>query len=358
MLFSTVCFSQIYDLIRTAEYNNSEYTTAKKKFEFCGMARNFNPLIDISKFQNSTIKKDTNPDSQKQIIRIHCFATINKNESPLIVIDGVPFEMANLKSLNPNDIETINILKDATASAIFSCRPSNYNGIILITTKQSKLQQFIIKDFLDGNPIPAATVSFISMDRKDTIMMAANDSGVVVTDQLNRSISYEVKVSAIGYKLLNQNFKPSYKKIPQELLLERAEKFCTEVILNSGHYHGCPKYYCTRKISECSMQVVNDTTYPIPNILVTDNSFVHQVFPNPAQRGTTITIKTETLAAEQVLVELTDLSGKLVLSQPQQINKGYSRITLQTDSRWAAGIYLLHVYAKGKLLASDKIIIQ
>jgi hypothetical protein len=210
---------------------------------------------------------------------------------------------------------------------------------------------------LDGNPVPAATVSFISTDKKDTVIMAANDSGVVVTDKLNSSVIYEVKISAIGYKLLNQYFKISYNKIPQELLLERAEKFCTEVILNSGHYHGCPRYYCTRKISECSMLVVSDTTLPIPTISVTDNSFVQQVFPNPAQRGATITVKTETSAAEQVLVKLSDLSGKLVLSLPQYINKGFSHITVQTDSRWAAGIYLLHVYAKGKLLASDKIII-
>ena len=57
------------------------------------------------------------------------------NNSPLVVIDGVPqAEASRMNDLNPNDIESVNILKDAGSAAIYGARSSN--GVILITTKQ------------------------------------------------------------------------------------------------------------------------------------------------------------------------------------------------------------------------------
>ena len=62
------------------------------------------------------------------------------NNSPLIVIDGVPVDQDNgpaLNSVNPSDIESFNVLKDASATAIYGSRATN--GVILITTKSGKM---------------------------------------------------------------------------------------------------------------------------------------------------------------------------------------------------------------------------
>ncbi|HKC36527.1 MAG TPA: SusC/RagA family TonB-linked outer membrane protein, partial [Chitinophagaceae bacterium] len=74
-------------------------------------------------------------------IRIRQGASLNASNDPLIVIDGIPLEggdisgVANpLSLINPNDIESMNILKDASATAIFGNRASN--GVIIITTKK------------------------------------------------------------------------------------------------------------------------------------------------------------------------------------------------------------------------------
>ena len=64
-------------------------------------------------------------------IRIRGTGTIN-NSDPLIVIDGVP--SGNLNDVNPNDIASIEILKDASSSAIYGTRAAN--GVVLITTKK------------------------------------------------------------------------------------------------------------------------------------------------------------------------------------------------------------------------------
>jgi len=74
-------------------------------------------------------------------IRIRAGASLNASNDPLIVVDGVPFGgqgisgVANpLSLINPNDIETFTVLKDANATAIYGSRASN--GVILITTKK------------------------------------------------------------------------------------------------------------------------------------------------------------------------------------------------------------------------------
>lgn len=68
-------------------------------------------------------------------VRIRGQGTFN-NSGPLYVVDGVPMPGDNINAINPNDIESINILKDASASAIYGSRAAN--GVILITTKKGK----------------------------------------------------------------------------------------------------------------------------------------------------------------------------------------------------------------------------
>ena len=80
-------------------------------------------------------------------IRIRGISSINAGTEPLYVIDGVPVMSGNqsyftntgnaLSSLNPNDVKSMTILKDAAASSIYGSRAAN--GVILITTKSGKI---------------------------------------------------------------------------------------------------------------------------------------------------------------------------------------------------------------------------
>lgn len=63
-------------------------------------------------------------------------SSISQSTSPLYVIDGFPVENMDMNSINPNDIETLDILKDPSSVAIYGSRGSN--GVILITTKRGK----------------------------------------------------------------------------------------------------------------------------------------------------------------------------------------------------------------------------
>ena len=62
--------------------------------------------------------------------------SLTQSTAPLYVIDGFPQETSNMGSLNPNDIESIDVLKDASATAIYGSRGAN--GVVIITTKKGK----------------------------------------------------------------------------------------------------------------------------------------------------------------------------------------------------------------------------
>jgi len=66
-------------------------------------------------------------------IRIRGTGTVNNSE-PLYVVDGIP--TANINGINPNDIESIQVLKDASASAIYGTRAAN--GVVIVTTRKGK----------------------------------------------------------------------------------------------------------------------------------------------------------------------------------------------------------------------------
>lgn len=92
-------------------------------------------------------------------IRIRGGSSLNASNDPLIVIDGLAMDNDGVKGLsnplsmvNPNDIETFTVLKDASATAIYGSRASN--GVIIITTKKGKIsgdKDFMARVTYDGN---------------------------------------------------------------------------------------------------------------------------------------------------------------------------------------------------------------
>jgi len=99
-------------------------------------------------------------------IRVRGGSSLNASNDPLIIIDGVPIDNNNvsgssnfLSFVNPNDIETFTVLKDASATAIYGSRASN--GVILITTKKGSVGA--MKITYDGNTSVANAVKFLDV---------------------------------------------------------------------------------------------------------------------------------------------------------------------------------------------------
>ncbi len=114
-------------------------------------------------------------------IRIRGGSSLNASNDPLIVIDGLAMDnngiqgVSNPLSLvNPNDIETFTVLKDASATAIYGSRASN--GVILITTKKGKAGQKM-KVTYDGNVSFGAVVKHLGVFTGDELRAYATAAG-------------------------------------------------------------------------------------------------------------------------------------------------------------------------------------
>ncbi|MEI6277552.1 MAG: TonB-dependent receptor, partial [Prolixibacteraceae bacterium] len=94
------------------------------------------------------------------IIKIRGINTINGNSNPLYVIDGIPRD--NMTDINPSDVATIQVLKDASATSIYGSRGAN--GVILIETKQGAGNTAITVDAYYGLQQPVKMMEMMNAD--------------------------------------------------------------------------------------------------------------------------------------------------------------------------------------------------
>src|SRR5690554_5717800 len=78
------------------------------------------------------------PGSSNTQVTLRGLGSINGSTEPLYVIDGVPMSSSRFRSLNPNEIDRVDVLKDAGATAIYGNRGAN--GVIVITTKRGSFE--------------------------------------------------------------------------------------------------------------------------------------------------------------------------------------------------------------------------
>ena len=72
--------------------------------------------------------------SKAAVFQIRGTNSINSGTSPLFILDGVPIESSDFNAINPGDIESITVLKDASSTSIYGARAAN--GVVVITTKR------------------------------------------------------------------------------------------------------------------------------------------------------------------------------------------------------------------------------
>lgn len=109
---------------------------------------------------DATVRRiQTNPNFRNTGVTIRGVSTFLSSTDPLIVVDNFPFE-GELSSLNPNDIESVTILKDASAASIWGARSGN--GVIVITTKRGKKNEKMKFDFNTNLTVAAKPDLFYS----------------------------------------------------------------------------------------------------------------------------------------------------------------------------------------------------
>lgn len=129
-----------YGVRKKEDLTGAVSTVTEKDFNG-GMVTSPEELIN-GKIAGVQITSSGGSPNASSTIRVRGGASLNASNDPLIVLDGVPMEVGGsvngsgnfLSLINPNDIESMTILKDASSTAIYGSRASN--GVILITTKK------------------------------------------------------------------------------------------------------------------------------------------------------------------------------------------------------------------------------
>lgn len=88
------------------------------------------------------ISSSGDPTGNSSAIRIRGFGSMSASNAPLIILDGVPYQ-GSISDINPQDVESMSVLKDASASAIYGHRGAN--GVVIITTKRGKSGDATVK---------------------------------------------------------------------------------------------------------------------------------------------------------------------------------------------------------------------
>ncbi len=138
-------------------------------------------------------------------IRIRGGASLNASNDPLIVIDGVPIENSAasgspsiLSTINPQDIASMNVLKDASATAIYGSRASN--GVIIITTKRGTVGQDMQINFSTSNSLAEASrrVDVLSADEFRALVTARSASQAALLGSASTDWQDEIYRLAFG----------------------------------------------------------------------------------------------------------------------------------------------------------------
>lgn len=144
------------------------------------------------------------------MVRIRGFGSINNN-SPLFVIDGVPTQ-GTLNQLNPNDIESMQILKDASAASIYGARATN--GVVIITTKKGKVgEPSITFDYYTGTQKPGRQLDLLNTQQLGQYLYLA-DIGAGKNPSVN-SPSAQYKFGPSGEQTIADYIYPNvYGSLP------------------------------------------------------------------------------------------------------------------------------------------------
>ena len=122
-----------YGTAKKSSFTGSASTIDNKKLEL-------RPITNVTKGLEGqstgvlTTSGSGQPGESASVV-IRGYGSINASKSPLYVVDGIPFD-GSLSSINPSDIETMTVLKDASAGALYGARGAN--GVVMITTKKGK----------------------------------------------------------------------------------------------------------------------------------------------------------------------------------------------------------------------------
>lgn len=243
-----------YGTQRKGDLTGSVSSVSSKDFNI-GLIGSPEQLIN-GKVSGVQIMSNSGSPTAGSTIRIRGGASLNASNDPLIVLDGVPLENGGISGnsgnflslINPSDIESMTILKDASSTAIYGSRASN--GVIIITTKKGSSDRLKVT-LTTTNSVQTST-NMIDMLTRDQFIDVVNTQGSAAQKALlgndNTNWNDQVYQSALGTDnnlslsgLLAKNFPArvsvGYYNQDGILITDNAERFTGSVSLSPNFFN-------------------------------------------------------------------------------------------------------------------------
>ncbi len=263
-----------YGTSRKGDLTGAVANVSSKDFNE-GMISSPEQLIN-GKIAGVQIMSNSGSPTAGSTIRIRGGASLNASNDPLIVLDGVPLEIGGISGnnsnflslINPNDIESMTVLKDASSTAIYGSRASN--GVIIITTKKGADSKLKIS-FNTTNSLQVRTQTADMLSRGEFINIVnsnGSDAQKALLGTANTDWNDEIYNVAFGTDN-NLSFSGKLKNIPYRVSLgyynqdgilrtDNAERITGNISVSPGFFNNYLKFNVNIKSSLNKNRFAND----------------------------------------------------------------------------------------------------
>lgn len=263
-----------YGTSRKGDLTGAVANVSSKDFNE-GMISSPEQLIN-GKIAGVQIMSNSGSPTAGSTIHIRGGASLNASNDPLIVLDGVPLEIGGISGnnsnflslINPNDIESMTVLKDASSTAIYGSRASN--GVIIITTKKGADSKLKIS-FNTTNSLQVRTQTADMLSRGEFINIVnsnGTDAQKALLGTANTDWNDEIYNVAFGTDN-NLSFSGKLKNIPYRVSLgyynqdgilrtDNAERITGNISVSPGFFNNYLKFNVNIKGSLNKNRFAND----------------------------------------------------------------------------------------------------
>jgi len=296
-------------------------------------------------------------------VNVRGLNSITQLEGPLYIVDGVAL-VGDIRNINPNDIESVEVLKDAAAAGIYGSRAAE--GVILITTKKPKVGATSINfDMYTG--IQVNNPAYQMLDARDFATLrrsAFQDAdpgtfGAAGTDTADRKMfnSYELQSIANGYTSYNWQKAIMHNDAPTEnYTLSVANGTGSNRVYFSGQYQDQEGILINSGYKKYSAFFSDETAIRSFLKLGVNLNYTHDITKNPLQNEYQESLTESPLqpiydASGQPLVVIDSSTGTPTIFNP--VTLALDAIDQQTTNRTNANLYLEFTPVKNLMLRSS-----
>lgn len=290
-----------------------------------------------------------NPVAAPASIRIRCAPSVASPGRPLFVVDGSPLDTMDINKIRPELIESVYILKDAQAKAIYGCRATA--GVVIITLRP-RILYVNTRNSYTGETVAVADLRVRIGKQTNENQMPENR--IVAVSSFEDKTTLEV--SAIGYNSVRLLVSKGASDTLL-VLLDPVAQLLPEIIVK-----GIQNTRICRRTISCGATGVSVCTIHVTNnagrkeTIGMSTQPIARLYPNPAAAGSRVTIQLPESVNGKLAVNFYSLTGQILKQVVDKSNTGLINFSLPAAFS-GVGVLLVQDDAKNVLI-KEKVLVQ